>query len=125
MNWADVVKKNDVKIEVKAPEKIIVEEVIKADNPYIKDLDEEFDKIYKNKIIELKMEFKEYINDECLPFLDNNKFSDYDFYDFIKYNCNNLDKLNNTITGENKKYLKELEEEEEQEKYEYKFNEYD
>jgi len=127
MNWTEIVKKNDVKVVIKAPEKIIEEEVIEVFDLNIIDLDEEFEKIYMDKIIELKLEFKEYIEEESLPFLNNNKIKDYDFYDFIKNNCTNLDKLNKTITIKNNEYLRELEEEEEQQEYEYnsKFNNYD
>ena len=63
-------------------------------------------------IVDIKLEFKDYIDDLCLPFLNKNSNI---FYDFIKYNCYNLDIVKNKVENENKEYLKELEEMEENE----------
>ena len=115
MNWVNVLKKNDKEfqkeIKIKKEEPVII--VI---DPNIKDFEDEFDIKYSSKIIDIKLEFKEYIENLCLPFLDKNRsFTDfsYNFNDFIKYNSKNLIKIKNKIEKENEEYLKEIEEDEE------------
>ena len=75
-----------------------------------------------NKFIDIQMEFKEYIKDRCLPFLNKKEYlenpndfnitqndNSYDLYDYIKYNSVNYVELTEKINKENEEYIKELE----------------
>lgn len=75
------------------------------------DADDEFDRLYLSKISDLKLEFKEYIDNECLPFLNSTKIKKYDFYDFIKNNSINYKNIEYDVEEKNEEYLKQLEEE--------------
>jgi hypothetical protein len=74
------------------------------------DIDDEFDHEYLSKITDLKLEFNEYINMECLPFLNKLNIKDYNFYDFIKYNSENYNNTIDKVNKENEEYIKLLEE---------------
>jgi len=122
MNWIDSLKKNNVEFQKEIPNKQIQkeEEIIIMNDPNIKDYDDEFDIKHSYDIINIKFEFKEFIEKMCLPFMNNNKSlfdTSYNFNDYIKHNCKNLIKIKNKINKENEAYLKELEEEEEDELY--------
>jgi hypothetical protein len=122
MNWIDILKKNDKEFQKEVPKKKFIEEVINVDDQFIKNYEDEFDFEYSSKIIDIKIEFKEYIKNLGLPFFDKNRtFIDtsYNFNDYIKYNSNNLIKIKNKVEKENEEYLKELEEDEEIDNYYY------
>jgi hypothetical protein len=117
MSWAKILTKNNKEFQKEIPKKNKVEIIIEETyiDPNMKDYNDEFDFNYESNIIEIKIEFKKYINDQCLPFLDKNLFSETNgniFYDFIKYNSKNYIDLKNKIEKENEDYLRELEEEE-------------
>ena len=114
MSWVNILKKNDVDFQTSLiiEQEDTLEIKIEDNDPFIKDFNEEFDKIYNSKIIELKLEFKEYIEEEALPFLNKGNYTDYTFYDFIKENCYNLEKVKENVDKENEEYLESLEMEE-------------
>lgn len=114
MSWIDILKKNDNDFETKLSEEntTIHEEKIQILDLNIKDLDDEFDKIYFDKIIEVKLEFKEFIEEEGFPFLNKRNNSDFTFYDFIKENSTNFYCLKELVDKENTEYLNDIEIEE-------------
>lgn len=112
MSWLDILKKNDkefdknIKLsEIEQEEENNINEI----DSNIKDIEEEFDKIYLDKIIDIKLELKEYIDCEALPFLNKNNYTDNNFYNFIKYNSENYFKLEVKIEKENEAYLESIE----------------
>jgi len=122
MNWVNILKKNDNVFQKDIPNKQEKEEeeVIIFNDPNIKDYDDEFDIKHSYDIINIKFEFKEFIEKMGLPFMDKNKSLfdiSYNFNDYIKYNSKNLIKIKNKVDKENEEYLKEMEEEEEDEFY--------
>lgn len=124
--WTEVLKKNNKEFEKKKSnneEYYLKEETneLEEEEDYnIKDVDEEFHKIYSAALVDLKLEFREYIENEGLPFLNiYNNLSEYNFNDFIKYNCSNYLKLNMKIEKENEEYLNEKIEEENEMMEEY------
>jgi hypothetical protein len=118
MNWCDIIKKNDKPIEtqdkLETEIEIDIDENIEEENLNLKNVDEEFNKEYSSNILDIKFEFRDYIEKEYLPFLNvmNKTTTKYNFYDFIKQNSVNYKKLMERIEKENEAYLKQLEEEE-------------
>ena len=115
MSWLDILNKNNAEFQVNLlVDKEEVQEVFNEEPDYfIKNVDEEFEKIYNIKIIDIKFDFKEYIQNEQLPFM--NKTPDvgkYDFYDFIKNNCKNYYKVEKNVEKLNKEYFDYLKNEE-------------
>jgi hypothetical protein len=120
MDWINILKKNNKDFEKETKKPHVEETVFVINDPNIKNYEDEFDIKYSSKIIDIKLEFKEYIEELCLPFLDKNRsFTDvsYNINDYIKYNCNNLIKIKNSVEKENEEYLKENEEFEENYNY--------
>lgn len=122
MNWVEILKKNNKDFEnIKEKNIDNYEEYNQNDNTYsnLKDIDEEFERIYFSKITDIKLELIEYLREDQLPFLNRiNIDSDYFFYDYIKNNCENLYKLEKIIKKENEEYLEELKKEQEEEEKE-------
>jgi hypothetical protein len=122
MSWVNILKKNDNEFQKEIEKKNIEEKkVIIINDPYIKNFEDEFDIEYSYKIINIKLEFKEYIEKLSLPFLDKNRIIvdySYNFNDYIKYNSKNLIKIKNKIEKENEEYLKQLEDDEVNDYYE-------
>ena len=131
MSWCEIIKKNDIPFETKKDnnpdenkqimednsedlDNIISYENNSSDNYIIKDVNEEFDKEYSSKIIDIKIDFRDYIEKEYLPFLNilNINTSKHNFYDFIKKNSENYKKLMKVIEKENEETLKQLENDE-------------
>jgi hypothetical protein len=115
MNWADITKINNKPIETIKISITNDDTNDKKDNIIdinIKDKDDEFDKKYLSKISDLKFEFKEYIDYQALPFLNNLNTKNYNFYDFIKNNSENYKNVIRQVEKENEEYLKQLEEDE-------------
>lgn len=121
MSWLDITKKNcDIeqeKVENKKEEK---EE--KIYNPYnvllFKNIEDEFEYKYLSKICNISFEFKEYIYNNFLPFMDKNINVEYTIYDFIYENSyeyknveNFVNEYNNKLKEEYDIELKEIEEE--------------
>jgi hypothetical protein len=96
MSWINILKQNDKIIETntnKVNNDQEIQELDIQEDTNILDIDNEFDKIYFNTIVDIKLEFNDYIKDQCLPFLNKMNLTNYSFYDFIKYNSVNYDKL--------------------------------
>lgn len=97
MDWAKIASKNKDKeqVKIKKEEKI---ETKTIENPYsilnFKDVDEEFEFKYLDKMTDISIEFRDFIYKNYLPFMDKNVFVNYTLYDFIK---NNSVEYENTI----------------------------
>ena len=115
MSFLEILKKNDINFSTKIEKKEDIKEQIEfIEDPFIKDHEEEFDIIYSNKIYDIKLEFREIIDNMALPFLNILNKSNYNFYDFIKFNSTNIDKIKIKTEKENQEYLKDLEEDNEE-----------
>jgi len=122
MSWINILKKNDNEFQKETLKKVEEKKIFIVNDLNIKNSEDEFDFEYSSKIIDIKLEFKEYIDNICLPFLDKNrKILDcsYNFNDYIKYNSKNLIKIKNKVQKENEAYLRQLEDDEENDNYEY------
>lgn len=97
MDWAKIASKNKDKEQVKIKKEEKIETKI-IENPYsilnFKDVDEEFEFKYLDKITDISIEFRDFIYKNYLPFMDKNVFVNYTLYDFIK---NNSVEYENTI----------------------------
>ena len=111
MSWIDALKKNDKEFEKKTINTAKIEIPVEINND-LKDSEEEFEFSFSTTITDIKIYFKNYIEDNALPFLDNRSFNDYNFYDFIKYNSENFAKLCKKIEKENEEYENEIDEDE-------------
>ena len=114
MNWATILKKNDKEFETSLNiEEDKNEEDIEEHDPHILDVDDEFDNKHAINIYDIKFDFKLFLEEECLPFLDKKFFNgeEYQFYEFIKYNSENYYKLSEKVDQENAEYLKQSENE--------------
>jgi len=128
MNWAAILKKNDKDFDNKCI-KLDKKDDLEIDNykskyidSNIKDINNEFDNMYSIKIMDLKYDFKEYINELALPFLDGtNKNS---FYNFIKNNCSNYKKLEKEINSTNDEYINEIQDQNDDIFYDNKANKF-
>ena len=122
MNWAETVQKNkNEKIEPKNNNHETHQQLeIKNNHSNIdedysscfKDIDDEFEYLYSRPISSLKEAFKEEIDRQALPFLneDHTNFN-YTFYDFIKDSCTNFDMVKKEVDDYNYTIEKEIEEE--------------
>ena len=122
MSWAETIKKdNNQKIEPKNNDCETCQKIeITNDYPNIyedyssqfKDVDDEFEYLYNRRISSLKEAFKELINHEALPFLDQDHVNfNYSFYDFIKDSSSNYDIVKKEVDEYNYAIEKEIEEE--------------
>lgn len=119
MSWVDILKKNDNEFQISIEKEVEYNESTNyIYDSNIKDIDDEFNRIYILKIYDIKFYFKKIIDEYPLPFL-NKKSPNNFFIDYIKYNCKNYYTLEKNIIKENNEYLNELEEEEEQEKIDF------
>ena len=60
-------------------------------------IDDEFHLKYSENINNIELEFKKFLEDNSIPFYDKNINDKLDIYKFIKDNCEEFTKLNNTI----------------------------
>jgi hypothetical protein len=113
MDWLNAIKKTDTEFKnyIEKKEIIVPEKKLYVVDLNIKDPDEEFELLYTNKLIDLKLEFMELIKDESLPFLNNQKIlkNDNKFLDFIKYNSKNFDNVIKNVENHNNEYLNQNE----------------
>ena len=124
--WSEIIKINDKEFEKKNKKNVEdgdyeknIEKIIYNHN--LKNIDDEFEKIYNNIIIDIKVDFENYINEQCMPFLDNHlNYKNYNFYDFLKYNSQNYIDITNKVKIENEEILRDNEKDEEEE---YIYNE--
>lgn len=112
MDFLNILKKNDKEFEKTFIQEVQKIEIIVETDSNIKNAEDEFEKIYMNKIEDIKFDFKEYIENEGYPFLNKTNFDGYSFYDFIKYNSINFYDLEVIVENENKEYLEFVQEEE-------------
>lgn len=110
MSWLNILKKNDVEFQTSfvTKEEEEIEIKIEEKDPFIKDFNEEFDKIYSSKITEIKFEFKEHIDEEGFPLFNERNDTNYTFYDFIKENSYNFGTVKESVEIENEEYLESL-----------------
>ena len=112
--WLEILKKNDIEFQKNSnKENIIPYEEEISDNKnsvFIRCPDEEFNHIYMDKMIDIKFDFKEFIEHKGFPFLDKNPVFNkkLNFYDFLKNHSSNYKDVCRKIEQENK----ETEEEE-------------
>jgi len=113
-SWIDILKKNDKEFETKLKKDDIVEDNIEnIEDTNIKDVDDEFEREYSLIIHDIMFDFKEYIKQEKLPFMNKlNMTGKYLVEDFFKYFSTNYNNVKDKVEKENEEYLKELEEEE-------------
>jgi len=117
--WLEVLKKNDIDFEkVSNKENIdnIQEETpIEKQSLFHRCPDEEFDYLFSNKMIEIKTEFKDFIDHKGLPLLDKNPIFNkkLGFYDFLKIHSKNYIDLCNKIEAEKREVEEENENDEE------------
>jgi hypothetical protein len=113
-SWIDILKKNDKEFETKLKKDDIVENNIEnIEDTNIKDVDDEFEREYSLIIHDIMFDFKEYIKEEQLPFMNKlNMTGKYLVEDFFKYFSTNYNDIKDKVEKENEEYLKELEEEE-------------
>lgn len=125
--WIDILKKNDKEFEteLKNNNDITDDENETVDDLNLKDVDDEFEREYSLIIHDIMFQFKEYIKDEQLPFMNQiNMTGKYLPEDFFKQFTINYIELKEKIEKENEEYLQELEEEENElieENSEYEF----
>lgn len=123
MNWAKIVENSsdliqkDLKKEIKKEEKEIVY------NPYsvldFRNIEDEFLDTYIRKIENISFEFKQFVYNNYLPFMDKNINVKYNIYDFIKDNCHEYNKLYKEIEGYNNQLIEEYNKEMEELEKEY------
>ena len=114
MSWTSILKSNDKEFETSLNiEEEVIEDDIEEHDPRILDVDDEFDNKHAINIYDIKFDFKLFLEEECLPFLDKKFFNgeEYQFYEFIKYNSENYYKLSEKVDQENAEYLKQAENE--------------
>jgi hypothetical protein len=113
MDWLNAIKKTNCEFKnyIEKKQNIVPEKNLYIVDLNIKDPDEEFELLYGNKIIDLKLEFIELINHESLPFLNNEKIlnNNYKFFDFIKYNSKNFENVIKNVDIHNNEYLNQNE----------------
>ena len=107
MSWISILDKNKQPFE-KSLNKEIIEKI--NDKPIINDIknpEDEFEILYTSNMSDIKIDFENFIKNNSLPFLNNNSINklnnknNYDFYDFIKYNSINYEKIVENINNEN------------------------
>ena len=121
MSWAETIQKNNEKIDLTnnnqdTCSKIeIINNYPNIYNDYssqFKDADEEFEYLYSRHISSLKEAFKELIDRQALPFLNEDHINfNYTFYDFIKESSSNYDTVKKEVDEYNSIVEKEIEEE--------------
>jgi len=117
--WLEVLKKNDIDFEKVSNKENIdnsqEEAPIEKQSLFCRCPDEEFDYLYSNKIIEIKIEFKDFIDHKGLPFLDKNPIfnTKLGFDDFLKIHSKNYIDLCSKIELEKREAEEENENDEE------------
>lgn len=117
MSWSSVLKKN-AHIEqkkVKENKKIVENNDF---DPYkdlcFKDIDEEFEYQYLNRMTNISIDFRDYISKNYLPFMDKHIPIKYTIYDFLKNNSEELFKTTKKVTDYNEELINEYNKEQEE-----------
>lgn len=127
MSWAKIASSNKDKIQEKIKKEAIIKEEKKYD-PYsilnFKEVEEEFEFKYLDKMTDISIEFRDFIYRNYLPFMDKNVFVNYTLYDFIKNNSveyentiRMVENYNQELIDDYNKEQEELEKELEEEDY--------
>lgn len=117
MSWSSVLKKNAHIEQPKVKEKKKIVENNNFDpyqDLYFKDIDEEFEHLYLNKMTNISIEFRDYISKNYLPFMDKHIPIKYTIYDFLKNNSEEFLKTTKKVTDYNEELIKEYDKEQEE-----------
>lgn len=108
MNWISILDKNKHSFEKTLKNEIIEKINEKPLINNIKNPEDEFEILYTSITSDIKISFEIFIKNNSLPFLNNDninklniKKNNYDFYDFIKYNSINYEKIVENINNQN------------------------
>lgn len=117
MSWSSVLKKNaDIEQKKVKENKKIVEN--NDFDPYkdlcFKDIDEEFEYQYLNRMTNISIDFRDYISKNYLPFMDKHIPIKYTIYDFLKNNSEELFKTTKKVTDYNEELINEYNKEQEE-----------
>ena len=126
MNFKSAASKN---LEVKKPVKVEIKKIKnneknRYDDLMFKDVDEEFDFAYCDKVTDISIEFRDFISKNYLPFMDKIINVQYTLHDFIKYNSNEYIKIQNQVTDYNNELIDDFEKEQEEKEKELMEEEY-
>jgi hypothetical protein len=129
MSWKNILTSNSKEFEKSLNTNIENHEEEEYDIQYdinVKDVDDEFENKYLSKICDIKTDFRLYLEEEHLQFLNKTNIGGkFDFHDYIKFNSYNFYKLEKEINDYNEECMKEyMNELAEEEIYDY-INEYD
>ena len=122
MSWSNLVKKNvkkdikNVNIVKKVEKKIEKNDSIIYRTYGLKNEDEEFEILYSNNLIDIVVEFRDFLYNSPYKFFPNNKFT-IDLCNFIKYYSHTYDDLIKKVDNFNDKLEEELNKEDEEEYY--------
>jgi len=127
MNYADIAKKNTDVIQPKIKKEEKKKEIVvynKYSDLVFKDIEDEYDFKYLREITDISIDFRDYIYNNYLPFMDRMINVEYHIYDFLKYNSIEYNKTlqqvedyNNNLMKEYDKELEEIEKEMIEEEY--------
>ena len=117
MSWSSILKKNaHIEQQKVKEEKKIVEN--NHFDPYkdlcFKDIDEEFEHHYLNKMTNISIEYRDYISRNYLPFMDKHIPIKYTIYDFLKNNSEEFLKTTRKVTNYNEELINEYNKEQEE-----------
>lgn len=113
--WVDILKKNEKEFEtnIKKNYSETMECSESTEDHNLKDVDDEFENEFSLIIHNIMFDFKKYIKNEQLPFMNKtNMTSKYLVNDFFKLFSTNYIDVKNRVDKDNEEYLKDLEEEE-------------
>ena len=79
-----------------------------------KDIDEEFEYQYLNRMTNISIDFRDYISKNYLPFMDKHIPIKYTIYDFLKNNSEELFKTTKKVTDYNEELINEYNKEQEE-----------
>lgn len=121
-SWSNLVKK-DVRKDVKRV-KVIKKETKKQESDDLtkyhtyglKNEEEEFELLYSDNLIDIVVEFRDFLRNSSFKIFPNNKF-EIELYDFIKYYSHTYDELIDKVDKFNDNLEEELDKEDEQEYY--------
>lgn len=109
MNWLDAVNKKPTNIQnIEKPEEDY-EEVVEMIHDFLfKNPEEEFEIEHKEKMVNIKVDFRNFIEEHYLPFFDNIHNNEYNMFDFLKLHSNNFDKIKEKVEEENRLFEEEI-----------------
>lgn len=116
MSWAKITAKNkDKEQEIIVKEKKNEQKIY---DPYshlmFKNIDDEFEYRYLNKMSNISVQFRDFISKHFLPFMDKIIYVNYTTYDFIKENSYEYNIVENYVNNYNQELINEYEKENEE-----------